>query len=428
MIHEVDYSLLSTLTTRHVFVMLYITNCQSCHLFEDTIHPHLLADLSEFDIVFYKSNCEKQAHIKNFPAFILHDRQTNTQVEYRGALRAPDMERFIRNHVMKGAEARIVPYKRYGGGEDATPGAVPKQANAPVDLDVFSFDDLKERAHKTDKAFIVLYYADWCNQCTNFKPIFAQFAAENGGAIVGIFKDNGKYTAELFKTEGIVAVPTVKIYTKNETFERKGAMTIEGLREFVKSRTQTLQSATQSVTSTCNHRPDKSNDPEESPWSNPNVRSITVDWTTDIQRMRDDGCVILYYSPSCPFCEKIRPVFFQVADSESLTFAIVDVSEFSQEERAMLANENITAVPTIIMYTKYTSFLFEGEQDAQSIGRFIKHRIEQQQQTSNDRRSMLQIQGGGFLKQKSLHSQSLFLFPDNNGMHAKEHRSNSGKS
>jgi thiol-disulfide isomerase/thioredoxin len=435
MIHEVDYSLLSTLTTRHVLVMLYISNCQSCHLFESTIHPRLLEDLAEFDIAFYKSNCEKQTHIKHFPAFILHDRHTSAQVEYRGALRTADMGRFIRNQIMKCPEARIVPYKRYGGSSDAAPSAFPKQAGAPVELDVFSFDDLKERAHKTDKAFVVLYYADWCNQCTAFKPTFAQFAADNDGAIFGMFKDNGKYTAELFKTEGIVAVPTVKIYTNNQAFERKGAMSLEGLGEFVKSRTQTLQSANNNDHDGHDGRPSddsppSTGDPDEasSPWSNPNVRPITAQWRDEIQQMRDDGCVVLYYSPSCPFCEKIRPVFFQVADSESLQFAVVNVSTLGQEARAMLAEEDITAVPTIVMYTKYTSFLFDGEQDAQSIGRFIKHRIEQQQQTSNDRRSMLQIQGGGFLKQKSLHSQSLFLFPDNNGMHAKEHRARSHPS
>jgi thiol-disulfide isomerase/thioredoxin len=228
----------------------------------------------------------------------------------------------------------------------------------------------------------------------------------------------------LFKTEGIVAVPTVKIYTNNQTFERKGAMSIDGLVEFVKSRTQTLQSANNNDHDgrPSNSPPSMCDSDDASPWSNPNVRPITAQWRDEIQRMRDGGCVVLYYSPSCPFCEKIRPVFFQVADSESLQFAVVNVSAFGQEERAMLADEDITAVPTIVMYTKYTSFLFDGEQDAQSIGRFIKHRIEQQQQTSNDRRSMLQIQGGGFLKQKSLHSQSLFLFPDKNGMHAKEHR------
>lgn len=437
MIHEVDYSLLCTLTTRYVFVMLYISKCQSCHLFERSIHPRLVEDLSEFDIVFYKSNCEKQTHIKHFPAFVLYDRQKNTQVEYRGVLKFAEMGKFLRDQIMKCTDARIVPYRRSGGRveEGATVPDHPTASLAattttPVELDVFSFDDLKERAQKTDKAFIVLYYADWCSQCTLFKPTFNAFAAQSDGAIVGVFKDNGKYTAELFKAEGVVAVPTVKIYYNHETHERKGGMTLDALREFVKSRTKTLQSAhhtascsgSSGAASGATSQPPPEH-PSGSPWDHPRVRSIAHQWQDEIQRMRDDGCVVLYYAPSCPFSEKVRPIFHEVAENEAyLKVAVVNVSELRPEERATLAQEEITAVPTIVMYTKYTSFVFDGENDVQSIGRFIKHRMEQQQQTSNDRRGMLQIQGGGFLKAKSIHSQSLFLFPDNNGMHAQDSR------
>ncbi len=442
--HEVDYSLLGTITTRHVFVMLYISNCRSCHSFETTIYPRLASELSEFDIVFYKSNCEKQTHIKTFPTFVLHDRQTNAQVEYRGVLQYPAMSKFIRDQIMKCTTARIVPFKRYsGGGEDAmtpTQCATQPTTTKPVELDVFSFDDLKERATKTGKAFIVLYYADWCKQCTLFKPTFLQYAAEHDGAFVGLFKDNGKYTAELFKAEGVVAVPTVKIYYNHTTHEKRGGMTLDALRAFVQSRTQTLQSAPPSTSNDGSPAPPTSNDGrspqhpppptededgehDDSPWHHPNVQSITRRWQNEIAEMRDEGCVVLYYSPSCPFCEKIRPVVFEVAENEAhLKVATVNVGELRQEERAMLASEDITAVPTIVLYTKYTSFPFDGEHDVQSIGRFIKHRMEQQQQTSNDRRSMLQIKGGGFLKAKSLHRQSLFLFPDSSGMHAKEQR------
>jgi thiol-disulfide isomerase/thioredoxin len=412
MIHEVDYSLLNTLTTRHVFVMLYIPDCQSCHLFETAIYPHLAKELSDVDVAFYKSNCEKQTQVKHFPAFILHDRRSNTQIEFKGALKYQDIGKFIRDSIMKCSEARIVPYKRYTGG-DGTSSDTP--AAVPTELDVFLFDDLKERAIKTDKAFVVLYYADWCPQCTVFKPTFAQYAADNDGSIVGCFKDNGKYTAELFKSEGVVAVPTVKLYYKNETHEHKGAMTLDVLREFVKSRTKTLQSVVGSAESPAPIKHAK--------WTHPIFHPITENWKDDIEDMRDAGCLVLYYSPSCKFCDQMRSIAVEVAENESrLKVAIVNVNELRPEQRAMLANEDITAVPTIVLYTKYTSFLFDGEHNVQSIGRFIKHRMEQQQQTSNDRRSLLQIQGGGFLKQKSIHNQSLFLFPDNNGMHAKEHR------
>ena len=438
MIHEVDYSLSNTLTTRYVFLMLYITECQSCRLFKKDIYPLLEKELEGLDVVFYKSNCEKQTQFKHFPTFVLHDRHSNTKTEYRGAFKHLEMGKFIRDAIMKCTEARIVPYKRYTGGESTQTNTPNGPLASITELDVFLFDDLKERAQKADKVFIVLFYADWCNQCTLFKPTFANYAAENDSAIVGCFKDNGKYTAELFKTEGVVAVPTVKLFYKNETHEQKGSMTIETLRAFVRSNTKSLQSAssttpsplgtsphasTTTPSSTTTRAPSCNATGEESEWTSGNMNPITENWKDDIQRMRDVGCLVLYYSTTCPFCEQIRPIFLEVAENEShLQVASVNVGGLRKEQRALLASEDITAVPTIVLYTKYASFLFDGENDAQSISRFVKHRMEQQQQTANDRRSLLQIQGGGFLKPKSNHGQSLFLFPDNNGMHAHEHR------
>jgi len=436
--HEVDYSLLSTLKARYVFVMLYITDCQSCRLFEQSIHPQLVDELGELDVAFYKSNCEKQVHLTHFPAFVLHDRHTNAQVRYAGVLKSASMAQFIKEQVMKCTEARVVPYRRYTGGEPPT--------EEPVELDVFSFDDLKERARKTDKAFIVLFYADWCHQCTQFKPVFRQYTTENDDALFGTFKDNGKYTADLFKAEGVNAIPTVKIFYRQQTHEHRGSTTLASLRTFVRSHTHALQSV-EHVASTPAAEPSptpstpaaaaepppsaaaSSTSPpppevERTPWNHPKVSNITSRWQEHIQRMRDDdGCVVLFYSPTCPHCEKMRPVFFQVSEDEAhLQVATVDVGALSHDDRMTLASEDITSVPTIILYTRYASFRFDGEYDVHSIGRFVKHRVEQQQQTSNDRRGMLQIQGGGFLKPRSVHGQSLFLFPDNTGVHAQEQR------
>lgn len=81
-------------------------------------------------------------------------------------------------------------------------------------------EEIKELARKEELLnkypyVVCLVYATWCGPCKAFKPVYAQYAADNVSKAYFIQEN-----ADLKLTEGIRGIPTVVVYKNKKILER----------------------------------------------------------------------------------------------------------------------------------------------------------------------------------------------------------------
>lgn len=88
---------------------------------------------------------------------------------------------------------------------------------------------------KTESDYIVLFYANWCGACKQFKPTWEQFKQTNKSNIkiidIDCDLDNHK---ELCRTQNIEGYPTVIYYGKQGKKEFNMNRTVPHLEQFIK--------------------------------------------------------------------------------------------------------------------------------------------------------------------------------------------------
>ena len=105
-----------------------------------------------------------------------------------------------------------------------------------------------------------------------------------------------------------------------------------------------------------------------------------------------DFSLILFYSPQCPYCQELLPIFKKLPNSfGGCQFGILNISSASNKKIIELSKNTITPityVPLIILYVKSKPFMaYEGPPSLEEIKRFIlevSKKIQSKQKFSNN--------------------------------------------
>ena len=77
---------------------------------------------------------------------------------------------------------------------------------------VIELDDKSFTSFTTSKSVVLVeFYADWCSHCKAFEPVFESIA-EHFKSKVSVGRINAPEYMDLAKSQGIKALPTIKIY------------------------------------------------------------------------------------------------------------------------------------------------------------------------------------------------------------------------
>lgn len=85
---------------------------------------------------------------------------------------------------------------------------------------------------KQKKAKLILFYADWCRHCTNFKPEWKKLVSRLKG-IVDTVSVNGDLSPETLSKYNVDKFPTIIYDDGVNATEYNGEMSAEGLKQFV---------------------------------------------------------------------------------------------------------------------------------------------------------------------------------------------------
>jgi thiol-disulfide isomerase/thioredoxin len=94
---------------------------------------------------------------------------------------------------------------------------------------------------RNDRSKIILFYADWCSHCQNFKPIWNKFT-KMFGKYIKTLSVNGDENAQILSKYGVDKFPTIILDNGKEKIEYDGDMTIDGLKMFVINETKNIKS------------------------------------------------------------------------------------------------------------------------------------------------------------------------------------------
>jgi thiol-disulfide isomerase/thioredoxin len=90
----------------------------------------------------------------------------------------------------------------------------------------------RQRINKNNKSTLILFYADWCSHCKNFKPKWNKLTKTLEG-IIKTASVNGDTNQQMMQKYNVDKFPTIILDNGSTKLEYDGDMTIEGLKQFV---------------------------------------------------------------------------------------------------------------------------------------------------------------------------------------------------
>lgn len=88
------------------------------------------------------------------------------------------------------------------------------------------------REQKQKKAKLIMFYADWCRHCKNFKPEWKKLVSKLKG-LVETVSVNGDTEPQMMSEYNIDKFPTIVYDDGTNAVEYDGEMTADGLKQFV---------------------------------------------------------------------------------------------------------------------------------------------------------------------------------------------------
>lgn len=86
--------------------------------------------------------------------------------------------------------------------------------------------------NKTNKSTLILFYADWCSHCQNFKPKWKKLVKSLEG-IINTASVNGDTNQQMMQKYNVDKFPTIILDNGVSKLEYDGDMSIDGLKQFV---------------------------------------------------------------------------------------------------------------------------------------------------------------------------------------------------
>ncbi|XP_055539474.1 protein disulfide-isomerase A4-like [Wyeomyia smithii] len=218
--------------------------------------------------------------------------------------------------------------------------------------------DTFESALQRYPFLMVEFYAPWCKHCQALAPKYAnaakQLAATSSPIKLAVI-DAYRYS-DFVRPYGVLGYPTLRFFRHGIPTEYKGQHTETALVEWLLQQVPVTESQ---------------NSPDD-PFPRLTRRNFN-------STLRDNPLVAVeFYSPHCPHCKTLAPIFLDVAKELALrnpnvSFAKVDITK----EQELAQHQAVINYPVIRLYRNRKPLTYEGSQDQNSIVTWLLSHAEQ---------------------------------------------------
>ncbi|KAI8994602.1 thioredoxin-like protein [Pilobolus umbonatus] len=211
------------------------------------------------------------------------------------------------------------------------------------------------------KPALIEFYAPWCGHCKKLTPIYSSLAESFGHAkdkviIAKLDADSNRATGELY---GIKGYPTIKwfpagINSPEQAEDYKGGRTLEAFSGFIQQKTGlSPRGVKKSKVTTLNAY---------------NFNEIVLNSKKNV--------LVDFYDPNCGHCQKLAPVYKEIADiySKVPNCLIVDIN--CDQDKSVCNAQDIAYHPTIKFFPAESKepIVYEGDRSIADLVEFLnKH-------------------------------------------------------
>lgn len=219
---------------KHVLVMYYAPWCPHCK----RIKPDFMQAAEHFkddprtefaavDCTIHQSICSEN-EVNGYPTLKYISYLNKVVKPYTGGRTTEAFIAFMQNPDMKSGDSTFSPPSK---NDNSPPNS--GSSDALLELNKSNF----KKMIASDQSTIVLFYAQWCNICKNFKPVFRQAAEElKGKYSVQFALYDCTEEGEVMDEYDITAFPAVKIFKKGAFVQNyKGKRTLEDVKALVEN-------------------------------------------------------------------------------------------------------------------------------------------------------------------------------------------------
>jgi len=229
---------------QYAFVMFYADWCGHCNRMKPAfakLYSDYQNNPSQYNAAIYRVNHPDNGenfhslNVKGYPTLYLISNEEYLETKkYEGDRTFASMKKFIQDFAQKTTD----------GGKKPKPGDDKVKFEHIPELN--STAELEQVVAKNHYAF-VMFYADWCGHCTNFKPTFAKlykrYQNNPSQYNAAIYRVNHPDNQRKFDPNIVAGYPTLLMISKNnkgalKTKQYKGVRSIESMEKFIQDYSQ----------------------------------------------------------------------------------------------------------------------------------------------------------------------------------------------
>ncbi|XP_041468662.1 thioredoxin domain-containing protein 5-like [Lytechinus variegatus] len=227
----------------------------------------------------------------------------------------------------------------------------PEAKNGLYELTVATFKDHVSKGHH-----FIKFYAPWCGHCKRLAPTWEQLAQGfQHSDFVKIAKVDCTAHRSVCEQYGIKGYPTLKFFKDGEAVDSyNGGRDHVALKEYVSKMTKTPnQERTAPLPGSedaIKPVPVKEQPPEEQRAVESKVAVLSTN--NFLTQTAKGTSFVKFYAPWCPHCEKLSPIWDQLAEKfdsrKDVTIAKVDCTK--ETEKPLCQKHDIRGYPTLLLF------------------------------------------------------------------------------
>jgi len=228
--------------------------------------------------------------------------------------------------------------------------------------------------------WLVEFYAPWCGHCKKLVPTWDQLATAVKGKF-NVAKVDCTVEKEAGKTYEIRGFPTIKLFKDGEVVAYSGARTVEAFVKFVEDNVSQLKGLSDSLPGSLNSAPAtpapeaaKPAPAAEKKEEGGAPSDVTVLTTANFEELTKDGAwLIEFYAPWCGHCQRLVPVWEQLATAQKGKFHVAKVD--CTVEKDLATKYGVRGFPTIKLLNNGVVTDFNGQRTVESFAQFVENNV-----------------------------------------------------
>jgi thiol-disulfide isomerase/thioredoxin len=198
---------------------------------------------------------------------------------------------------------------------------------------------------------LVLYYANWCGHCENFKPLWKEL------------KNKGIHNVSLLEYEdtdiktmsaNITSYPTLILYVKDTPFKFEGHRTTDNILNFVNNKINKNNTQISNIS---------------------NISDNTQKSNISDNTQKSDISLVLYSADWCGHCKAFKPIWNDMQNEGIHGVHFEEYVQGTPVGNTKIKEENIMGYPTIILYINDNKHEYNGNRTPNDIKSFVRKMI-----------------------------------------------------